>query len=674
MDRRIEQKYYKTNKKNFSTNKKSRKKVVNLTKAIDTDIKINNNSTIYEYYNFDSNLLKYLQEIDRFSFLRRLYPSGTKKSSVMIDRHKISNNANFNNRETVVKELERRSRKKKKKRPQSEMAPFVREDMNVRRVTKSVITIGRQSGTTNANTNQLKRRVIRPQSRHHIPLSQSVMSRIRNNRMKSNNEETKVKQSKKLKRIEGIVPMKIDKSSLLGLEDNSFILGNKKEKNRKKTKKMLIENKMNKEKPSRRKNDIKRVKIPVVVLRQGTKKKIGSKLSNNGQYISRYSRYSIMRRDVREMLKKRPKSMMVNATNQRPLNQQFNSTPINGVNLRRNNFPSNILRKRPYSLVPIRQSAPINRNSIISSLNDKRMSKQMKMNKYAMRLYSQRYIYPMENDLITLETAVDGMNKTHHAPTSKINISLSCGDFGDDCGSIFRNENALFILLADGVGGNRDNGIDPRTLPTTLLRMAKKYLVVQNAKSDEMLRAFSYGMKYIENNGILGSTTLCGVAIDPRSCTMTTLNLGDSGFVLLRRVRQNQQNSYYFVVKQSQPTSYMNDMYRTILNEKLVPNQLYCMAKEYNQHFFNETAIAKDSDIQKNIQLYDNDIIILGSDGLFDVFSPNQLCNVLNQMSHPLNVKNAASDILQQTFANYQSNSTTHDDVLVIVARVRETM
>jgi len=84
--------------------------------------------------------------------------------------------------------------------------------------------------------------------------------------------------------------------------------------------------------------------------------------------------------------------------------------------------------------------------------------------------------------------AVNGLSKTAYGgSTPPINRNIQKGDYGDDSGMIAENSKSIVIGLADGAGGNRALGIDPKIFSRSLLSNC-----VEIIKNEELLPHNSY--------------------------------------------------------------------------------------------------------------------------------------------------------------------------------------
>lgn len=171
-------------------------------------------------------------------------------------------------------------------------------------------------------------------------------------------------------------------------------------------------------------------------------------------------------------------------------------------------------------------------------------------------------------------------------------------EYGDDACFLVKHNNADVIGVADGVGGWRSYGIDPsvfsRTLMTQCERMVKEgHFKPQEPK--EILKNSYEELKEIKSP-ILGSCTACVVSLDKDKSELHSANLGDSGFLLVRKgqvVHRSEEQQHYF---------------NTPFQLSVAPNSLQGVVLSDSP----EAAQASSFDVEKG------DILLVGTDGLFD--------------------------------------------------------
>ncbi|SBT34048.1 protein phosphatase, putative [Plasmodium ovale wallikeri] len=150
-----------------------------------------------------------------------------------------------------------------------------------------------------------------------------------------------------------------------------------------------------------------------------------------------------------------------------------------------------------------------------------------------------------------------------------------------------------FMAIADGVGSWIKYGINPRKYPEKFLQLLQKKISEnKNMKIEDVLN-----YAYINNN-IKGSTTVCLIIFNNNS-TISTAVIGDSQFIIIRKG---------YIIYRSKPQQYeFNFPYQLGSNEVSKPNDAHIAHLEVNK----------------------NDIIVAGSDGLWDNLYDNQILNIV---------------------------------------------
>jgi hypothetical protein len=113
---------------------------------------------------------------------------------------------------------------------------------------------------------------------------------------------------------------------------------------------------------------------------------------------------------------------------------------------------------------------------------------------------------------------------------------LKGGDAGEDALMVSRqSDHAVLIGVADGVGGWTESGIDPAHFSNALLHYATMF--AENYTSVPAPRTIlEHAFEQVKDNAKIeaGSSTACLVRLDAAQGRLSSANLGDSGFVLLR--------------------------------------------------------------------------------------------------------------------------------------------
>jgi protein phosphatase PTC7 len=92
------------------------------------------------------------------------------------------------------------------------------------------------------------------------------------------------------------------------------------------------------------------------------------------------------------------------------------------------------------------------------------------------------------------------------------------------------------LSIADGVGGWTLQGVDPSKYAWELMKNVEK--VFKNSPDQEKT-SFNVLKKAASNCKEKGSSTCCLIVLDPQLPTIDTINVGDSGFYIYRKVNQS---------------------------------------------------------------------------------------------------------------------------------------
>ncbi|CRG94154.1 protein phosphatase, putative [Plasmodium gallinaceum] len=152
-----------------------------------------------------------------------------------------------------------------------------------------------------------------------------------------------------------------------------------------------------------------------------------------------------------------------------------------------------------------------------------------------------------------------------------------------------------FMAIADGVGSWIKYGINPRKYPEKFLQLLHKKINENiNMKIEDALN-YAY-----LNTDIEGSATICLIIFNNNN-TVSTAVIGDSQFMIIRNNN---------IIYKSKPQQY----------EFNFPYQLGS----------NSLSKPKDAEIA-HIEVQKNDIIVAGTDGLWDNLYDNQILNIVKK-------------------------------------------
>ena len=183
--------------------------------------------------------------------------------------------------------------------------------------------------------------------------------------------------------------------------------------------------------------------------------------------------------------------------------------------------------------------------------------------------------------------------------------------------------NESIICVSDGVGGWAEEGVDPAKYSNELCENIKKSFIVfsQNNLYHQPKKIF---IEAANKTLSKGSATCCLCILDLEKNYLHTLNLGDSGYLILRPS-----------IKNDRPVNGRNE--DNLKNDnQATGNKLEIIYKSEEQtHGFNfpfqvGTFGDDPSTAQTKIhEIRENDLIVLGTDGLWDNLFEKQIIQVI---------------------------------------------
>jgi protein phosphatase PTC7 len=217
-----------------------------------------------------------------------------------------------------------------------------------------------------------------------------------------------------------------------------------------------------------------------------------------------------------------------------------------------------------------------------------------------------------------LVTAASGLSKSHSTLLSAQNL-LKPRSFGDDACFVARHKLGDVLGVADGVGGWRTYGVDPSLFPKSLMAACERMVNSGHFTPRDPVDVLSSGYYEVqqEKAPLIGSCTACVVALHREESTIYTANLGDSGFRVIRAgkiVHRSQEQQHYFNTP-FQLAVAPSDMQGLVLSD------------------------SPDSAETSSFVVQEGDIIILGTDGLFDNMKDEMI------LKHIARLKDHWSDI-----------------------------
>jgi len=221
---------------------------------------------------------------------------------------------------------------------------------------------------------------------------------------------------------------------------------------------------------------------------------------------------------------------------------------------------------------------------------------------------------------------------------------------GED--AFFISQDMKTIGIADGVGGWGDIGVDPALYSRMLMASGKYSADCPPFSSRHPVKIMSDA--YDHSTDVQGSSTCCIVVLD--GYQLKTANLGDSGFMVVRG------SNILFRSKEQQHS--FNFPYQLGTGSADLPHHAACV----------------------NLNILPGDLLIVGTDGLFDNLYDNEILDITQRSSEPTtiaqliareahevaNSKSIVSPFAKSARENGYPLATGGklDDITVIVARI----
>ncbi|CAO3627449.1 unnamed protein product [Mucor fragilis] len=214
-------------------------------------------------------------------------------------------------------------------------------------------------------------------------------------------------------------------------------------------------------------------------------------------------------------------------------------------------------------------------------------------------------------------------------PYWKENQKAGKVDAGEDAFFQTNTPEGLAIGVADGVGGWSLVGVDPALFSWTLMDNAA--VVAKNEKSIDAHQILDSAFHELRKSGKVsaGSSTACILNLSKSTGEMTTCNLGDSAFLLVRDQK--------IVYESPSQQHYFNCPYQLTVVPETYPNRDELV-----------TDLPKDADT-KSFFLKDGDLILLATDGYFDNMYSEETLELINQGMNPILENNQDNELVTAT-------------------------
>jgi protein phosphatase PTC7 len=200
------------------------------------------------------------------------------------------------------------------------------------------------------------------------------------------------------------------------------------------------------------------------------------------------------------------------------------------------------------------------------------------------------------------------------------------GVAGEDAYAIHVTRRGALLAVADGVHAWSRVGINSGDTSSALVLEARRRFaraLETNASSTlgpylpKPLRLLNLSWEAVRSRGIKGSTTVMLAALDGRTGVLRSANLGDSGFVVFRDVRTDH------------PTLLFSS-----------PHQEHFFGMPYQLGHHDRSDVPDDAELHE-VRLQPGDIIVCGSDGLFDNLAELDILTMVQQAERPALLANA---------------------------------
>jgi len=275
----------------------------------------------------------------------------------------------------------------------------------------------------------------------------------------------------------------------------------------------------------------------------------------------------------------------------------------------------------------------------------------MFMSRYFVNLKFNRINYKLFTETQTLNQFSTKIKYRFNSGFVKIPHESKLEKGGEDALTIHDG----MICVADGVGGWNESGIDPSKYSNELCdNIKKEYLKNGQMFFSNPKRLF---VDACNNTKSIGSATFCMSVLDLEKEYINTVNMGDSGYMIVRGKSRDVNNPNPSLHKIIQKNNSVNDG-----NTPL--NLVY--KSEEQQHSFNfpyQVGTHGDDPANCATQIHkfiENDIIILATDGLWDNLFEHQIMQIIKpfyEMSERIIDLQILAELIGETCFRYSTDS-----------------
>ncbi|EEB06629.1 serine/threonine protein phosphatase Azr1 [Schizosaccharomyces japonicus yFS275] len=233
-------------------------------------------------------------------------------------------------------------------------------------------------------------------------------------------------------------------------------------------------------------------------------------------------------------------------------------------------------------------------------------------------------------------------------------VTLEHPDSGEDAFLCVKKPNYSLAAVFDGVGGWASKGIDPSKFSWGLCKQLEQLVSSKQSlmKNPTELLTSAFNALKKSKTVVAGSSTACIATYEEETCKLRTLNLGDSGYMLIR-------NGLVEYISPPQTVQFNTPFQLSI----------YPTAQPYEDPMQPRVG-------QKNTHnILQNDVVIVATDGLFDNMEAEDCANIVRQLiSSPSQDPQSLADKIVKTICQ-QAVSNSRDEVwLSPFARAAQTV
>lgn len=280
---------------------------------------------------------------------------------------------------------------------------------------------------------------------------------------------------------------------------------------------------------------------------------------------------------------------------------------------------------------------------------------------YPMLFYSYLGINYRGKFISSINTAKKPHNKIEIISSSRI---IPLKSISED--NLIIREN--FMIICDGVGSWKNHGVDPVVYSRSLCEESNNIMSkVKVRNENELKNKIICAIKSLKAKNILGGTTFCSVYFDTENKKIFSCSLGDTVFGVYRLLNDGE----YFLQQKSQ-------------------EQYHSFNRPFQVGHIGDNP---EESLSYSVEVKESDIVIIGSDGLWDNLNEDEILQFLNKkrFSSQEEINKFAYDLSEQAKDNskkkfYQSpfalkakeNGKFYcggkpDDISIIVVLVKET-